>query len=173
MGSLISGAAHPYSKQEIACLLLVNIAFLPCSAEFRLIIRILAKFGRVRMQLTVHKRKTWRLSAIILAVLAAVSIPLAIQLRSASAVATSATINGSTRAIDGTNTWRGTNQMIMYTYSSSQTSVPTAMSNQWGIEVAVSASGVITAKNDRLSSGSTTGTCSSASPTRTAPSSSR
>ncbi len=110
------------------------------------------------MQLTVHKRKTWRLSAIILAVLAAVSIPLAIQLRSASAVATSATINGSTRAIDGTNTWRGTNQMIMYTYSSSQTSVPTAMSNQWGIEVAVSASGVITAKNDRLSSGSTTGT---------------
>lgn len=110
------------------------------------------------MNLVIYKRKSWILPAAIAMLVAAIALPVALLVHSASAVATSATIGGNTRSIDGVNTWRGTNQMIMYTYSAAQTSVPTNMSNQWGIEVAVNASGVITAKNDRLQSGSTTGT---------------
>lgn len=76
-------------------------------------------------------------------------------MQSANAAVTSVTIGTSTKSLDGTNTGRDVNQLILYTYSTSQTKTPT---NQYGIEVAVNASNVITAVNNRLQTGSTTGT---------------
>ena len=107
---------------------------------------------------TIKRKASWQLPAMIGLAVAAIALPVAMLVHSASAAVTSVRIGTSSRAIDGTNTWRGTNQLIMYTYSSSQTRVPNDMSNRWGIEVAVNASGVITAKNDRLKNGSETST---------------
>ena len=89
--------------------------------------------------------KLWPLAAALVAIVFILQIFSMIQ--SASAAATSATIGMSTHALNGTNTGRGANQLILYTYSASQTRTTT---NQYGIEVAVNSSNVITAVNHRL-----------------------
>lgn len=106
--------------------------------------------------LTRKKLRPWPLAAG--AALIALAVAVFSFMQIASAAPSSVTIGGSTRAIDGVDTWRGENQLILYTYSSSQTRVPNDMSNRWGVEVAVNANGVITAKNNRLENGSNTGT---------------
>lgn len=65
-------------------------------------------------------------------------------------------IGSQTFALTGTNIARGTNQIVRYTYSSSQTLTPT---NQYGVEVVVNLStNKVTSVNNRIGSGSTTGT---------------
>lgn len=67
-----------------------------------------------------------------------------------------AKIGTSTYALTGTNIARDVSQLIRYTRTSTQTVTPT---NQYGIEVVVSLStNQVVSINDRLSSGSTTGT---------------
>lgn len=62
----------------------------------------------------------------------------------------------STYPLAGTNVARGTSELVRYTRTSEQTATPT---NQYGIEVVVSLStNQVVSVNDRLSSGSTTGT---------------
>ncbi len=84
----------------------------------------------------------------------AVAVTLAVP-STPSVPADSVRIGSSVHVLDGTNTSRGANQLIMYTYSASQMATPT---NAYGVEVAVNASNVITAVNNRLQTGSTSGT---------------
>ena len=59
-------------------------------------------------------------------------------------------------AVAGTNVNRNTNEIVRYTRTSTQTRTPT---NQFGVEVSVnSASNKVTAVNNRLATGNTTGT---------------
>ncbi len=66
-------------------------------------------------------------------------------------------VNGTqTRDLNGTNIYRDVNFLVRYTRTSSQTTTPT---NQYGIEVVISlANNQVISVNDRLSSGSTSGT---------------
>ncbi len=65
-------------------------------------------------------------------------------------------IGSQTFAFSGTNVARGVNQIVSYTYSTSQTVTPT---NQYGVEVVVNtATSKVTSVNNRIGSGSTTGT---------------
>ena len=59
--------------------------------------------------------------------------------------AMSVTIGGATQALDGINTARATDQLILYTRLASQTSTPT---NRWGTEVVV-VSGQVVSVSDR------------------------
>lgn len=62
----------------------------------------------------------------------------------------------STYPLAGTNIARGTSELVRYTRTSEQTATPT---NQYGIEIVVNLStNQVVSVNDRLSSGSTTGT---------------
>lgn len=101
------------------------------------------------------EKKLKRSVVIISGLAAALAVSLFLFLQFASAAATSVTIGTNTKSLDGTNTTRGTNQLVLYTYSTAQTRTPT---NSYGIEVAVGSNNVITAVNNRLSSGSSTGT---------------
>lgn len=66
------------------------------------------------------------------------------------------TIGSATHVLDGTDVARGAGQMIRYTSSATQAVTPT---NQFGVEVTVNSStGLVTAVNSRIQSGSTTGT---------------
>ena len=65
-------------------------------------------------------------------------------------------INSATYNLVGTNVARGVSEMVRYTRTSEQTATPT---NQYGVEVVVNIStGQVVSVNDRLASGSTTGT---------------
>lgn len=100
-----------------------------------------------------NKLRLWPF--IVAVVVAALLAQIVFMIQSASAAVTSVQIGASTRSVDGTDVPRGANQLILYTYSTSQTRTPT---NQYGIEVAVGANHVITAVNHRLQTGSTAGT---------------
>lgn len=67
-----------------------------------------------------------------------------------------AQVGSATYPLAGTNIARGTSELVRYTRTSEQTITPT---NQYGVEVVISlATNQVVSVNDRLSSGSTTGT---------------
>lgn len=76
--------------------------------------------------------------------------------RFGSASPTTVQIGAQTFLLSGTNIARGSNQIVRYTYSASQTVTPT---NQYGVEVVVNlATSKVTSVNNRISTGSTAGT---------------